>query len=116
MDTIDVNQLKQWQAANRPFLLVNVLGKEAFDRDSIPGSKHVPVEQDDFAQQVGRLAGTKDRTIVVYCASKECDASPKAARKLEQAGFSNVYDFEGGMKEWNEAQASQPAGSSSRRR
>ena len=30
------------------------------------------------------------------------DASPKAAKKLEEEGFTNVYDYEGGTKDWFE--------------
>ena len=37
---------------------------------------------------------------MVYCTSKECTASPRAAKKLDKDGFSNVYDYEVGMTGW----------------
>ncbi len=80
-----------------------MLGREDFERAHIPGSENVPVDRDDFAERVEELVSDKDDTIVVYCASFDCEASPKAARKLDGAGFSNVYDFEGGIKEWMKA-------------
>ena len=49
------------------------------------------------------VGGKKDKPIVVYCASTTCDASPKAARRLNEAGFSKVYDYEGGVKAWKES-------------
>ena len=37
------------------------------------------------------------------CASFECHASPMAAKRLDQMGYKNVYDYEGGMKDWKGA-------------
>ena len=63
----------------------------------------MPLEGGDFPQRVENNVGGKDQPVVVYCASHECDSSTKAAQELESAGFSNVYDFEGGAKEWEES-------------
>jgi len=41
--------------------------------------------------------------VVVYCANAECDASPKAAERLEEAGFTDVVDYQGGTQSWEEA-------------
>jgi rhodanese-related sulfurtransferase len=102
MNTIDAKTLGQWQSGGRSFLLLNVLSADAFAKDRIPGSVNVPVDSTDFAARVERLAGDKSRAIVTYCASFECDASTRAARQLIAAGFQDVTDFKGGMKEWNE--------------
>ena len=102
MNTIDAQTLRQWQADHRSFLLLNVLSPDAFAQDHIPDSVNVPVNATDFVAQVERLAGDKARAVVTYCASMECDASTRAARNLEAAGFKAVTDFKGGMKEWNE--------------
>ncbi|MEZ5987803.1 MAG: rhodanese-like domain-containing protein [Planctomycetota bacterium] len=84
--------------------VVNVLEQEAFDKAHIPTSVHVGLESKDFVDRCEDLVdGDKSREIVVYCASKDCDASPKAAEKLAEAGFENVIDYEGGMKAWQEA-------------
>ena len=69
----------------------------------IPGSKNLPVGTEDFEKEVEEMAGGKDKEVVVYCADQECDASPKAARKLEEAGFQNVSDYEGGTDDWKQA-------------
>ena len=102
MNTIDAQTLRQWQTDHRSFLLLNVLSPDAFEKDHIPESVNVPVNATDFVAQVERLAGDKARAVVTYCASMECDASTRAARNLEAAGFKDVTDFKGGMKEWNE--------------
>jgi rhodanese-related sulfurtransferase len=84
------------------FVLINVLSPEAFRKAHIRTSINVPHEDDDFETEVEKVAGGKDRKIVVYCASKDCDASPRAARKLDEAGFERVYDYEGGTRDWLE--------------
>ncbi len=45
----------------------------------------------------------KDKEIVVYCASFECRASPAAARKLEELGYTRVLEYEGGLADWRDA-------------
>lgn len=47
-----------------------------------------------------QIVGDKQRKIVVYCANHDCDASDKAADRLEKAGFKNVYDYAGGTEDW----------------
>ncbi|MEX0654269.1 MAG: rhodanese-like domain-containing protein [Phycisphaeraceae bacterium] len=102
MQTIDARQLEQMKARNEDFLLINVLPEESFREQHIPGSVNIPVNEDDFEERVEQLAGDKERTVVVYCASTECTASPAAANKLEDVGFTHVIDFAGGMQEWEQ--------------
>lgn len=108
MQTIDRNTLKRMNGEqDKDFVLVNVLSPEQFNEKHIRTSINIPLEQDDFADKVAEVAGSKDRDVVVYCASTDCDASPKAAEKLEQAGFSHIYDYEGGTRDWfQQSQAS----------
>lgn len=96
-------------------VVINVLAPEEFEKAHIPETHNVPVADDDFVDEVTELVGDEDAAVVVYCAGPECDASPKAAARLEDAGFTRVYDYEGGMKAWlaagNEVErAEQPAG------
>lgn len=105
MRAITRDELHTMLDKNQDFVLINVLPRDAFNKQHIPQSVNIPVGEDDFTEQVEAVAGNKQRTIVVYCASFDCDASPKAAKKLEQAGFDNIYDYEGGTKEWFEKQA-----------
>lgn len=115
MQTLTVEQLKSLIDDRHDMTLINVLAEEEFERAHIPGSLNVPVKRDDFIERVEELVGSKDDTVVVYCASFDCEASPKAARRLEDAGFSDVHDFEGGIKEWLKAghEVNRPAESKS---
>ncbi len=103
MKTLTAKELKRMRDRNEDMALVNVLSEQDFDEKHIPGSANVPLEQENFAAGVQRVAGDKGRPVVVYCASRDCPASEKAAKKLEQAGFTNVMDFEDGVKGWEDA-------------
>jgi rhodanese-related sulfurtransferase len=81
------------------YALVNVLAREQYEREHIPGSINIPREQlDEFDRHFD-----KEKKIVVYCASEECPASNQAAQALSERGFRHVYDYEGGMSDWREA-------------
>ncbi|HEX5009828.1 MAG TPA: rhodanese-like domain-containing protein [Planctomycetota bacterium] len=103
MQTMSLDELRQWRRQKKDFLLLDVLDDSQFQQGHVPGSRSAPVALPDFEQQVARQAGRKDRPVVVYCASMTCDASTRAARRLEDAGFTDVHDFKGGMKTWQEA-------------
>ncbi len=103
MRTITAEELKQMKERGQDFLLINTLAEEDFEATHIPDAINIPQDSDDFVQQVEQQAGSKDKPIVVYCARTECQSSHHAAEKLEQAGFRNVIDFEGGAEEWKRA-------------
>ncbi|MBD3163023.1 MAG: rhodanese-like domain-containing protein [Candidatus Eisenbacteria bacterium] len=83
--------------------IVNVLKDTVFAKEHIPGSVNVPLKADDFARRVEKEAGGKEKPIVVHDADDTCDGSQQAARTLEDAGFREVYDYDGGIKDWREA-------------
>ena len=103
MRTLTTEQLREMQQRNEDFLLINTLDEKYFSQTQIPGSINIPQSRDDFVQQVEQQAGAKDTKIIVYCAKESCDSSPTAAKKLEEAGFSQVFDFEAGAEGWRQA-------------
>lgn len=103
MNTLTTKQLKEKAQRQAAFELINVLPRDHFEKAHIPGSRNIPLSNDGFVQEVRNTVDNEREEIVVYCANRECDLSPKAARKLEDAGFTNVYDYEGGTKAWKDA-------------
>jgi rhodanese-related sulfurtransferase len=80
--------------------LVEVLDEDAYKAEHIQGAINIPLKK------IGTEAKDKfdkDDEIIVYCSDYSCSASPTAAKKLDKLGFNNVYDFEGGKKEWKDA-------------
>jgi rhodanese-related sulfurtransferase len=51
--------------------------------------------------RVEELAESKDQMIIVYCANIDCDSSTKAAEKLDEAGFTKVFDYRVGAEGWH---------------
>ncbi|MCG3206169.1 MAG: hypothetical protein KCHDKBKB_02896 [Elusimicrobia bacterium] len=99
---IDRNAIKAKLDRKDGFRLWNVLTKEYYKPDqNIPGSQWVPV--DELEKRLPGLNAGKDEKIVVYCASFQCTASKKAAATLADLGFSKVFAYEGGLKDWSEA-------------
>jgi rhodanese-related sulfurtransferase len=114
MTPLTLEQFKNLREKNGDLTVINVLDEDQFHLAHIPGTRNVPRDDKRFVQQVEKLAGGKSKPVVVYCASDDCEASPKAAKELEQAGFDNVYDFEGGTKAWKEAGEKLVAGGAAR--
>ena len=100
MKSIDFKQLKKLREQGKNIPLINTLSEDHFESTQIPESINIPLESDDFVSRVEQTIGGKDQPVVVYCASHDCPSSEKAAEKLEQAGFTQVFDFEGGAQEW----------------
>jgi rhodanese-related sulfurtransferase len=110
MKTITTDGLKALKGQNGDVTLVNTLSAEAFEKTKIPGAVNVPFESGDFAADVERKAGGKDKPVVVYCANQQCDSSEKAAQKLEAAGFTAVSRYTGGAAAWQKEAGEAPSG------
>ena len=102
MPAIATPELKSMMERQEDFVLINTLPSQHFEHTKLPGAVNIPQDQPDFVDKVEQQAGGKDKRIVVYCASLECDSSTQAAKKLDEAGFTDVHDYRGGAKAWNE--------------
>lgn len=98
---ITTEELLAWLDEERDFVLVDVLPSDSYETRHIPGAVNVPFEA-DFEEEVAQVAG-KDDLVVVYCASEQCNLSPKAAETLVSAGYENVYDYTAGLAGWKDA-------------
>lgn len=103
METLTTEQLERAMRDNERFTLINVLDTDEFNKNHIPVSINIPVSQEGFLDAVENEVNDRDAPVIVYCANEDCPASTKAAEKLDQAGYTNVYDYEGGMVAWQEA-------------
>lgn len=97
------DELIKMVSSGQKFKLVDVLDKEHFQKEHIKGAISLPVNE------IEKKAATmlnKSETIVVYCASFNCQASTKACEKLLSLGYKNVLDYKGGLKDYKEANLS----------
>ena len=101
MKTITAEELKKKIDANEDFILVDVLSNESYEGKHLPKAINIPVGE--LKERAPNELQDKSKEIVVYCGSTQCHASPKAAKKLEELGYTNVADFESGLAGWQEA-------------
>ena len=103
MKTIDAKELNEIMEERDDWLLLDVLPPESYEEQHIPGAYNAPVTQDDFVKRAEKLSDSPSDTVIVYCADSDCGLSPKAAKELEERGFTRVFDFEGGIEAWKDA-------------
>lgn len=95
---ITVQELKQKLESQEEFTLVDV--RESYEHEEFSvGGKLIPLGE--LPSSIAELAAAKDSEVVVYCRSGK--RSGMAQRLLQQSGFSNVRNLEGGMLAWVDA-------------
>ena len=89
--------LLEYDFKGRVFL-TDMGGKSGFLNSHILGSINIP--ENRVADLAPIVLPDKHTTIVVYCGSRNCTASIAAARAFKSAGYTDVYEFWGGLKDW----------------
>lgn len=85
--------------AREGYALINVLSYDEYAKEHIPNSINIPVEEiNKFEEHFSR-----EKELIVYCSSYNCDAAERAAEALAERGFQRVYDFEEGLDGWKRA-------------
>ncbi|NDI98963.1 rhodanese-like domain-containing protein [Flavobacterium sp. LaA7.5] len=77
--------------------LVDVRTPAEFRQGHIKSAKNVDVSNADFEKRIQQL--DKNKPVYVYCRSGH--RSKMAARKMEKAGFTMIYDLKGGINAWS---------------
>lgn len=93
---IDAATVKEWMEA-REAILVDVREAEEYDFEHVPGAVLLPLsflDGDDFPPLT-------DKKVVFMCAVGKRSAA--AAKQIQQAGFTNLYNLEGGLNAWRDA-------------
>lgn len=100
--TINREQVERLMCAETA-TLVEVPPREAYDNWQLPGAINLPLEAEDFEARAREALPDRHQPVVVYCSDSDRDASPTAARRLEEMGYEQVYDYEAGKQDWREA-------------
>lgn len=83
---------------DRP-VLVNALEPVDYTSKRIAGSINIPADKENIIKSV---VPDTEQKIVVYCANSDFNASPTLAGKLIELNYKNVFDFDGGLEEWQD--------------
>lgn len=100
---LSAQEVRERMNSNEPVVLIDVLGNESYEKKHVPEAMNIPVESPGFEERVRSEIPNKEVPVIVYCAGMDCQASPKAAKKLEELGYTNVSDFKAGLEGWEEA-------------
>jgi phage shock protein E len=95
---ISAERLKSWYKEKKPMIVLDARTEAHFNGVLLPHAKWLP--EDSPKQKIQAKVPDKDKLIVVYCFSVDCPASRKLYDKLISMGYSNVYDYHGGLKDW----------------
>ena len=81
-------------------LFIDARAEEYYDEGHIPNS----ICNDDFDSLVYQIEDfiKYKNGFVVYCSDDDCGSSEDLAYQLQDQGFTNIYLFKGGWKQWME--------------
>ncbi len=96
MNTIDVITLKQRLDAGEKINLIDVREPEEFAAANI-GAKLIPLGQ-IMSMQIEELEELRNEEVIIHCRSGK--RSAQACMMLEQMGFTNTVNVEGGILAW----------------
>ncbi len=77
--------------------LIDVRTPEEFASQKIENAKNINWNASDFESQIVLL--DKKKPVLVYC--KAGGRSSNAAKKMAELGFTEIYELEGGILNWN---------------
>lgn len=78
--------------------LIDVRTSEEFFEGHIGSAQNICITEDDFEEKVKLL--DKSKPVYVYC--RTGGRSARAAKKLQEMGFSKIYDMQGGIQLWQQ--------------
>lgn len=77
--------------------IVDVRTPEEFAEGHLENAINIDITADDFDSKIAAL--DKEKPVMVYC--KAGGRSAKASSRLNELGFKNISDLEGGIINWN---------------
>jgi len=97
------SELGKRMQQDKPFILIDVLPKEIYEKRRLPGALNACVYEVTFPDQIAAITEDKSAEIVIYGSSAEsCDAA-EAAEKLLRLGYEKVHVLAGGVDGWLKA-------------
>jgi polyisoprenoid-binding protein YceI len=106
-EKINPKVLKEWAESGKAFLLVDVLPEEYFNQKHIKDAKNACVYEVAFLDKIKAMNPSASTPIVVYGERDGFMASASAFTKLINAGYSNVFELEGGIEAWEKLESAQ---------
>ncbi len=87
--------------SNPDLLLIDSRKKTEYKKGHLENAINI-INTDLFEQDLNRLATDKNREILFYCDGDRCLRSSDSITKAKAWGYTNLYWFRGGWKEWHD--------------
>jgi rhodanese-related sulfurtransferase len=97
-DSISPKQASEMYAEKKA-VIVDVREESEWNEQHIPGAIHIPLAQ--LNERLPELKQYKDSPVITQCRTGR--RSAQALDVLKSAGFSKVYNIDGGIKAWDDA-------------
>ena len=96
IEEIDVAAARSLLGSDDQPLLVDVRERDEWAEGHIPGAVHVP--RGHLESRIEQVAPDRKRALLLYCAGGSRSAF--ATKTLEELGYENVVNLEGGFTDW----------------
>ncbi len=96
---IPVDEFDKKLSATPNAQLIDVRTPEEYAGGHLRNSLNININDKEFEQQLGKLDKTKP--VMVYC--KAGSRSAAAAEKMQEMGFTEIYNLDGGIMKWENA-------------
>ncbi len=104
VENIEPNQFAEKIKATENPQLLDVRSPEEFEGGHLDNADNVNWNDINFVKNAKEY--DKSKPIFVYC--KAGVRGGKAANKLAELGFTEIYNMEGGIDKWNKTQTTNP--------
>jgi len=98
---IDIETLKKKIDESNDFVLLDARGPVSYAEEHIVGAISLPVN--DAKNRAESIIPDKNKEIIAYCGSINFPTSAILAEILIDMGYTNIANYEGGIKDWKEA-------------
>lgn len=92
-------EMKSRMDADENLMVIHAVDADHYAAGHIPGAVNINYEK----MTPEMLPPDKDRPLVFYCVSQWCPVSRSAAGKAASWGYTNVWAYVGGIKDWKKA-------------
>ncbi len=97
---LSVSDLVALQTTTPGLVLLDVRLPDDYAAERIPGSVNQCVFEIVFFPELEKKGISKDQPICVLGHAQDSHEAPMAAEKLERAGWTQVFEFRGGLDAW----------------
>jgi len=102
-DNTSINQVSPMESvglqSNDFAVIIDVRTDGEWKSERIPGAIHIPL--DELKERMAELKSFEGKQLIMQCAVG--GRSSEAVEILQQAGFNNVSNMNGGIVAWNKA-------------